>query len=354
MSDIYRPPWTSNLFGDTEIETILATRADIERMLRVEAAWTRALGQSGAVDSHQAEQVAQIIERTTINYRALHKASAVDGVPVPALVEQLRGAVSDAQADSTLVHSGLTSQDVIDTVLMLALSRILPILEQRLNKVLDEIQAIRLRDGHRHMMAHTRMQPALPFLTADRLDNWSRPLSALSAQSGSMIDQTTIIQWGGPIGVRDRKLPEQQAEFFATALELRDPGRPWQNNRGVLVDLAAYLSKISGALGKIGQDLALQAQSRTDELALTKGGHSSAMPHKNNPILAELLVTLARYNAGHLAQMHGSLVHEQERSGTAWMMEWLVLPQMLVSTGRSLLATQQLLSSLGRLGLADT
>ena len=341
--------WRNDLFGDPEIEAILSADADLKRMLTVEAAWTRALGQSGAIDLERAENVAIRIENASIDYAKLCEGSARDGLPVPVLVQQLKHSLNDV--DEASIHAGLSSQDVIDTSLVLALNAVLPIIEQRLNDVVSALHELRLRDGHRRLMAHTRMQPALPFRAADRIDNWTRPLLALSKQSVDVLEQIAIIQWGGAIGVRDSDLTEQQGELFAKILGLRDPGHAWHTDRSVLGDLANYLSKITGAVGKIAQDLALQAQNGIDDLKLNGGGSSSAMPHKNNPVLAELLITLARYNAGLVAQLHGSLVHEQERSGTAWMIEWLVLPQMLTSTGRSLVGMQRLLTQVERLGL---
>ena len=93
---------------------------------------------------------------------------------------------------------------------------------------------------------------------------------------------------------------------------------------------------LSGTLGKIGQDIALMAQNEVGEVRLATGGGSSAMPHKSNPVPAEVLVTLARFNAGLLGTLHQALVHENERSGAAWTLEWLVLPQMAVATGAGL------------------
>ena len=69
------------------------------------------------------------------------------------------------------------------------------------------------------------------------------------------------------------------------------------------------------------------------EIVLSGGGASSAMAHKQNPVSAEALVTLARFNATALAGLHQSLVHEQERSGSAWTLEWMLLPQMAVAAG---------------------
>ena len=112
------------------------------------------------------------------------------------------------------------------------------------------------------------------------------------------------------------------------------------------------LSQISGSLGKIGQDICLLAQAG-DEIALEGGGKSSAMPHKQNPVLAELLVTLARYNATQISGMHHALIHEQERSGAAWTLEWMILPSHGHSHGDSIAFSVARLLNLGLRARAD-
>lgn len=98
------------------------------------------------------------------------------------------------------------------------------------------------------------------------------------------------------------------------------------------------------------ESIALMAQQGVDAIALSGGGGSSAMPHKSNPVLAELLITLARFNATQLSAMHHSLVHEQERSGAAWMLEWMVLPQMAMATGSATLAAKDLCKKIRQIG----
>ena len=110
------------------------------------------------------------------------------------------------------------------------------------------------------------------------------------------------------------------------------------------------LSLITGALGKFGQDVVLSLQNEVGELALQEGGGSSAMPHKQNPVGAEVLVTLARFNATLVSGLHQSLVHENERSGAAWTLEWMILPQMAMAAGAATRTAQDLL---GRLSLAE-
>src|SRR5690606_34638474 len=104
---------------------------------------------------------------------------------------------------------------------------------------------------------------------------------------------------------------------------------------------------------KMGQDVALMAQNEVGEVRLASGGGSSAMPHKVNPVGAETLVALARFNATLVSGIHHSLVHENERSGAAWTLEWLFLPQMIAATAASLATAERLVGSLSFQPRAD-
>lgn len=162
------------------------------------------------------------------------------------------------------------------------------------------------------------------------------------------------LQLGGAVGTahvfgEDR---DDIARHMAKQLGLKhDP--TWHTDRSAVIEFAGQISAITGSLGKIGQDIALMAQQGVDEIVISGGGGSSAMPHKSNPVLAELLVTLARFNATQVSGMHQALVHEQERSGAAWMLEWMILPQMTAATGRALSTCSTLLDQIGSMGRFD-
>jgi 3-carboxy-cis,cis-muconate cycloisomerase len=125
-------------------------------------------------------------------------------------------------------------------------------------------------------------------------------------------------------------------EALAAELGLAAPAGPWHAQRDGLAELAGWFALVTGSLGKTGQDLMLLAQSEVAEIRAGEGGGSSTMPQKANPVGPELLVTLARLNAGLLGTVHQAALQEHERGGPGWTLEWLTLPQMAVATGTAL------------------
>ncbi len=339
MTDPFSHPWLGGLFDDPDIAAVLSAEAELARMKQIERAWTLALGETGFADAEICVAAADYIDACQIDIADLRDGVARDGLPVPQLVRALRDQADAAQRD--VIHHGLTSQDVIDTALMLALQQVFEIYRARLKDFDEAFAELRTHSGDRALMAHTRMQPALSVHASQKVDVWQHPFTAHLAALDRLAEELRVIQWGGPVGVRDPGYPAAIGPAFAKTLGLRDPGHAWHADRSGLADLAGWLARVSGSCGKVGQDIALLAQS--GEITVSGGGTSSAMPHKNNPVLAELLVTLARYNAVQVSGMHHALIHEQERSGSAWALEWMILPNMLRCTGRSLSATTKAL-----------
>ncbi|MDP3527011.1 MAG: lyase family protein, partial [Hoeflea sp.] len=253
---------------------------------------------------------------------------------------------------SELVHHGATSQDLVDTAMIEALGKAGLILSKRLDDLIARLAVLAARDGGNRLQAITRMQEALPFAAANRLAAWQQPLEDLRARLTKLREQTRILQFGGPVGDL-RALGDQAAlvaETLARDLDLRWPGHSWHATRGPMVAWANFLSELSGALGKIGQDVGMMALRGDQDIELSGGGGSSAMPHKQNPVSAERLVALARFNATLVSGMHQAQIHEMERSGAAWMLEWMILPQMCETTGASLQAASALVRSIDRVG----
>ncbi len=346
---VFDHPMLAGLLGDDMIAAAFTAEAEIEAMLRFEAALAQAEATAGLVPAATGDAVSEACATFEPDLDALRAATARDGVCVPELVRQLREAVGDPLG--LHVHTGATSQDVIDTALVLRLKTVLADMEGRLSELTKALDRLEQRFGSRHLMGQTRMQRALPIRCADRIAAWRRPLSGLADDLQRLRQRVLRLQLGGAVGTMDRlgDQADRVGKDMAESLGLGWHGC-WHTDRSALAELAGWLSRVSGAIGKIGQDIALMAQNDRSAIRLTGGGGSSAMPHKQNPVAAEVLVTLARFNATMLGGMHTALVHENERSGSAWTLEWMLLPQMAVATGASLRSATQLLAGIDDMG----
>jgi 3-carboxy-cis,cis-muconate cycloisomerase len=339
------------LAGDPEIEALLSDDAQLGAILRFEIALAEAEATVGFIDEAAAREIAVATETFTPDWPGLIDGMRRDGVVVPALIAQLRAALS-ASSRSAL-HKGATSQDALDTGLILQIAAILPIMLARIDEVRRQLAAIVGRHGRNELMAHTRMQAALLFTVADKIATWDHALerhrTALDASSAGLL----VVQLGGPIGNRSSfgGHGDAIADGLASRLGLGH-APPWHTARDRIVGFGSRLAMLAGTLGKIGADVALMAQTEVGTVTLASGGMSSAMPHKANPVDAELLVALARHAGGLAGTLNQTMIHENERSGAAWTLEWLTLAPLIVTTGTGLEKAKSLLSAVRGLGRA--
>ena len=242
------------------------------------------------------------------------------------------------------LHFGSTSQDVIDTAAMMRLRDAVALQSERLDAAIEALLQMRDEVGDRPLVARTRMRRALPVRLRDRLDNWLAGLVAFRED----VPERFPVQMGGPDGTLGRMDGHglEVAADVAERLGLVCPPRHWQTERSAMLRIAQWFAGVCGACGKIGQDVALMAQDEIGEVRLRGAGGSSAMAHKENPVRAEALVTLARFAATLVGGMNQAQVHEYERSGAAWTLEWMLVPQLAVACGASTRSVGELLEAL--------
>ena len=343
-------PLLSGLLGDEEIAPFFSAEAEIAEMIRFEAELAAAEGAEGLIPRDSAEYIVEQLPDFVPIIDKIRIATARDGTIGVEFVRQLRewlGPPYDRH-----VHFGSTSQDLVDTALVVRLRSVLAILRDRLNALRAKLGALDRQFGTQKLVARTRMQDAVPITVSAKLATWQGPLQRDLARLDELLPRLMVLQFGGAAGTLD-KLGDKGgvvSNRLASVLGLGVPSQSWHTQRDNIVELAGWLSLVSCSLGKIGADIALMAQNRVGEIQLEGGGGSSAMPHKQNPIAAEVLVALARYNATLVSGMHEALVHEQERSGSAWTLEWLILPQMAMTTAASLRTANTLLGQIIRIG----
>lgn len=341
-----------DLFSDREIVALLDDRARLRAMLEVEAALARVQGRLGVIPAAAATRIAEVAESLELDPAALASGTASAGVPVPALVASLRAAVGGEAG--AYVHWGATSQDIMDSGLVLRLRAVLDALDGRLAGAIETLAALAQEHRGTVMAARTRSQQALPTTFGLKAAGWLLPLARHRERLAQLRPRLLVVQFGGAagtlaaLGTARGEDGVEVMEALATELGLAIPPAPWHSQRDGIAELAAWFALVTGSLGKIGEDLVLLAQSEVGEVTPRGGpgggpeggpgggGGSSTLPQKTNPVAAEALVTLARFNAGLLAPATGALLQAQERGGAAWPLEWLTLPQMAAATGAAL------------------
>lgn len=338
------------LLVDPDIDALLSSEADLKAMLQVELALTRACGLSGLIPQDSATAVERAAASFEPDVPRLAEDTRRDGIVVSGLVKQLRAHVGEPHGRH--VHFGATSQDIIDTALSLRLKYVFDVLDRRLGRLLDALSDLESRFGTHCLMGRTRMQAAIPITAGDRLGVWRGLVERSRASFRDVWHRNLILSLAGPAGTSDKfsdKIGEVRLAM-GRQLHLTVPDYVPHAARDRIAALGSWLSATTGALGKIGQDVALMAQNELGEIELAGAGGSSAMAHKQNPVAAEVLVTLARFNAVQVSGLHHAMIHEQERSGAAWTLEWMILPQMLNATGTALLHAQSMIEAVKRIG----
>ncbi|MFP7671777.1 3-carboxy-cis,cis-muconate cycloisomerase [Marivita sp. S0852] len=337
-----------DMFQDPAIAAQFAASVVLQHAVVFETAWTETLLSLGAITPKDAKTALAALRDFDPDLEAIASSSDINGLPVPGLVDQMRAGLKEPNAKA--IHTGTTSQDVLDTVLVLTLMDVFDRLEARLISVIAVLAQLD-KDADGTLMARTRMQAALPLPVSVRLQSWAAPLRDHHERLHGLRAHVGQVQLGGPVGLRD--VPDGQGDAAATELARRlglRMGPVWHSNRTPILDVGHWLTLVTGSLGKMGQDIALMAQQGIDDIKLAGGGGSSAMPHKANPVLAEALVTLARFVGAQQGGLTQAMIHEQERSGASWALEWMLLPPMLEATGAALRHAETLLGQIERIG----
>lgn len=285
-----------------------------------------------------ADRIEETLREVDISPASLQSSVEKAGVPVIALVNQLRQAAGEA---GPYVHRGATTQDIMDTARVLQLRSGLDILETRLRAVVSSLATLTRQHRHTLMAGRTHSQQALPITFGLKTAGWLAPLLRHRDRLKELRPRVLVLQLGGGSGTLSAwgdAGPSVQKKL-ADMLELNTPPLPWHTQRDGFAEVAGWFSLVTGSLAKMAQDIILMAQTEVGELresADPSRGGSSTMPQKNNPVASEVIIACARANAALLPAMHQALIQEHERATHGWQLEWLTLPQMIVHTGAAL------------------
>ncbi|MGI4813104.1 MAG: 3-carboxy-cis,cis-muconate cycloisomerase [Janthinobacterium lividum] len=325
---------TDALFSTEAALAIWSPENTVQGMLDVEAALTHASAAAGVVPASAVAPIAAACKAEQLDLPALAMAAALAGNLAIPLVKQLTARVQaqDEQA-AKFVHWGATSQDIIDTGLVLQCRATLDLL----GGLLASLSAALARQAQAHratpMVGRTWLQQALPITLGLKFAQWLDAALRHRQRLAEIRQRVCMLQFGGAAGTL-ASLGAQApavARGLADALGLGLPDVPWHSQRDRIAELAGLFGLVIGSMGKIARDVSLMMQTEIGELAepaaAGKGG-SSTMPHKRNPVGSAAVLAAAVRAPGLVATVFAGMVQEHERALGGWQAEWEALPDL--------------------------
>jgi 3-carboxy-cis,cis-muconate cycloisomerase len=316
-------------------------------LLAAEAALARAAAQLGLVPTTAADAVtAAAADPGRLDLATGVATAADDGNPVPPLVRALRAAVGER--DAVAVHVGATSQDVLDTALMLLARDAVSAIDADLAAAAEAAAGLAGTYRDDVVMGRTLLQQALPTTFGLKAAGWLAGLDGARLRLAEVVASLPV-QYGGAAGTLAASAGSGIAlrTAFAAELRLADTPVPWHTVRLPIADLAGALGAAAGVVATVAVDVVLMAQTEVGEVTEGgTGGGSSAMPHKHNPVAAISARACARRAPGLTATLFSAMEQEHERAAGAWHSEWPTLTDLLTTVGS---AAAWLAESLGSL-----
>ena len=326
-------------FAAPDMMAVFGDENRVRKWLAVEVALAQAQAELGLVPAPAALEIARQARVERLDLHALGaeiRATAHPLVPVLRALSQLCG--GDA---GEYVHLGATTQDILDTGLVLQVREAWALVARDLGAIRGALAALARRHRHTLMAGRTHGQQALPLTFGYKVAVWVDELDRHAERLREAEPRIFVGNLAGAVGTF-AGLGEQGLGVQSGALARLGLGVPrisWHAARDRIAEIGGLLVQVTGTLGKIANEIRLLQKTEVDELREPfhrgKVG-SSTMPHKRNPSTAELVVALARLVRAAVAPLLEGLVLEHERDATGWRVEWAALPEAFVYAGAML------------------
>jgi len=323
-----------------DVSVHFSPRARLQAMLDVEAALAEAEASAGVIPRQAGDAIKAACSVDLFDVASLEAEAVRAGNLAIPLVHHLTARVADNDREmARYVHWGATSQDIIDTGLVLQLRASVPSIVDDLKHAADASARHAEQHAKTIMVGRTWLQQATPITFGLKAAGWCDALDRVSNQLEAALNAAMVLQFGGASGTLaalGQNGPEVTTRM-ATALRLTVPSIPWHTHRDRLVTLACALGVATGTMGKISRDLALLAQTEVEEAhePAADAGGSSTMPHKRNPVRAAIVVAAATRAPGLVSTMLACMLQEHERGLGGWPAEWDTLPPLVTLTAQA-------------------
>ena len=325
-------------FGTPAMREVFSDFNLISRYAEVEVALAKAEARCGVIPAEAAVEIAKRTDVSALDFDLLRRETDIVGYPILPLVHQM---VKQCGEAGRYVHWGATTQDIMDTAVILQVRAGLEIIERDIAELRAILAGLSKRYRDTPMAGRTHLQQALPvtfgYKTAIYLAMFDRHAERLA----QLKPRVLVGQFAGAAGtlasLGTRGFDVQQA--LCEELGLGVPVSTWHVARDGLAEVMNFFGLVTGSLGKIALDIMMMASTEFGEVyePFVKGrGASSTMPQKRNPISSELMLAAAKGVRQHAGLMLDAMVQDFERATGPWHAEWMAIPESFVLTAGSL------------------
>src|SRR5436190_7537994 len=325
-------------FGTPAMREVFSDFALISRYAEVEVALAKAEARCGVIPAEAAVEIAKRTDVAALDFDLLRQETDIVGYPILPLVHQMVKQCGDA---GRYVHWGATTQDIMDTAVILQVRDGLKIIEEdiaELRRILADLSR-RYRDTP--MAGRTHLQHALPVTFGYKTAIWLAMFDRHAERLEQLKPRVLVGEFAGAAGtlasLGDKGLEVQKA--LCEELGLAVPVSTWHVARDGFAEVVNLLGLVTGSLGKIALDIMIMASTEFAELyePFVKGrGASSTMPQKRNPISSELMLAASKAVRQHAGLMLDAMVQDLERATGPWHAEWMAIPESFVLSAGAL------------------
>jgi 3-carboxy-cis,cis-muconate cycloisomerase len=327
---------------------IFHERALVGRYIDVEVALARAEATCGVIPESAAREIAARARLDAIDFDALRRETANVGFPVLPLVHQLAKICGES---GRYVHWGATTQDVMDTAVVLQVRDALGIVESELSTLRQTLARLARQYRDTPMAGRTHLQHAVPITFGYKAAVWLSMFDRHTDRLEQLKPRALVGQFGGAAGTLASLAPKglQVQEALLTELGLGTPVVTWHVARDGLAEAVSFLAILTGSLGKVAYDVMLMSATELGEISEPHAegrGASSTMPQKRNPIASEMILAASKAVRQHAGLMLDAMVQDFERGTGPWQAEWIALPDSFLLTSGALRQAATMLGGL--------
>lgn len=328
-----------DLLGSDKMREIFSDSSTISAYLEVERALAVVQARLGLIPQRAADAIVEHAHLTNIDLIRYENRTAVIGAPILPVVEEIVAAVPDGLGE--WAHYGTTTQDIMDTGLVLQIRRAFDVIEHDLASISKTLadHARTYRDTP--IAGRSHRQHALPVTFGFKIAVWLSGIERHRKRLTEIRPRVLVGQFGGAAGTLASLVEHGFAiqEGLMKELSLGVPDATWHTMRDTLTEAVTFLGLMTGTLAKIGCDIALMMQTEVAEVCepfLPGRGSSSTMPQKRNPVGTEMMMVAAETVRADAHMMLGGMVQDHERASGTYKFELIALPRAFIAASAAL------------------